>query len=168
MRYHKFKIIYNCLTNSQKKIYAAVPISEAWDSTQIKGEIARTVGSTMESRMLMGGLTGLVAAGLVKERSKGVFQRTPVDQKQSEFMERESEPDDDQQEQTMPIAATAAPTPIEKISALSTQCRALLGMLTQFISDVETTAIEVQEMFSERDAEVQTLKQLQQLLKSLN
>lgn len=61
-----------------------------------------------------------------------------------------------------------AQSPIDKISALSNQCRALMGMLTQLVSDVETTAIEVQEMFSERDSEVQKLKQLQQLLKSLN
>lgn len=169
VRYHKFKIIYNCLTSAQKKIYAATPISEEWDSTKIKAEMARTAGSAMESRMLMGGLTGLVAAGLVKERAKGVFQRVPVDQKQAEFIEREDDQNKDTPEEIMQTTPPElAQSPIDKISALSNQCRALMGMLTQLVSDVETTAIEVQEMFSERDSEVQKLKQLQQLLKSLN
>lgn len=58
-------------------------------------------------------------------------------------------------------------SPIEKIGKLALQANALLAMAKKLTADIETVAIEVEEMFSTRDAETAKLRQLQALLKSL-
>lgn len=172
MRYHKFKAIFSGLSAIAKKIYGVVPIAEAWDVTKIKMELTRTSTPT-ETRLILGCLTGLVANGLVKESPKGMFQRAPVDAKQEAFIEGADDNENDelegQGEQMTTTAHSSMPAqdPIEKISKLASQCQDILVAVSKLQSDIETVAIEVQEAFQARDAEVQKLKQLQQLLKSL-
>lgn len=172
VRYYKFKSIYNGLTVAQKKIYEATPIAESWDAIKIKMEIART-RTPIETRIILGCLSGLVACGLVKEHPKGMFQRVPVDAKQAALIEESAENSEGENEQEEGQMAetkqtkTEALDPIERIGRLTAKCQNILVLVKELASDIETVAIEVQETFSCRDVEVAKLKQLQQLLKSL-
>ena len=169
MRYYKFKGIYNGLSSVQKKVYGAVPIAEAWDTTKIKIELART-SSIVETRILMGCLNGLIACGLVKEYQNGTFQRVPIDAKTEALIEDGAEQQGDHEEEPMTEAQMkkqSAADPIEKISKLTEKCKGILEMLKELASDIDTVAIEVQESFTEQGKGAEKLKQLQQLLKSI-
>ena len=190
MKRHKFNAIFNGLTSVQKKVYEAVPISEAWNCTQILDELKR-VGHQSERGHILWCLSQMITRGLIQEPRTGMFIRVPVDGKteelaeylQDDLTEVDTQSNDNQttttnstQEYTMQndnttaIAGTAAnqsTDPIEKISQLTSQCQAIVAAVQQLASSIETVAIEVQESFSAKDAESQKLKQLQQLLKGL-
>lgn len=167
MRYYKFKAIYNGLTAVQKKIYEVTPIAQSWDVTSIKTELARTSTPT-ESRVILGCLSGLAASGLVKEAPKGMFQRVHVDAKVESLLEKQSEAQDKQPENTEVMTKPKnQAAPIEKISKLTEKCKSILEMLTELSSEIETVAIEVQESFSDQGKDAEKLRQLQLLLKSI-
>lgn len=191
MKQHKFNAIYNGLSSIQKKVYEAVPISEAWSCTQILDELKR-VGHQSERGHILWCLSQMTTKGLIKEPRQGMFIRVPVDGKAEELAdclqdataEVDTKSGNDQttiasnstQEYTMQNDNTTASTgtaanqstdPIEKISQLTSQCQAIVAAVQQLASSIETVAIEVQESFSAKDAESQKLKQLQQLLKGL-
>lgn len=177
MRHHKFQAIYSGLTAVSKKIYDATPINEAWNANQINSELART-STPVEFRTILGCLNGLVGAGLVKESPNGCFQRVRIISKPERSTEKDSaenaNPDNSQSQTSRVIGMQPTNSkekiiidPIEKIGQLAMQCREIMDAVQRLASNIETVAIEVQENFSSRDAEVQKLKQLQQLLKSL-
>ena len=162
MRYHKFKAIYNGMTTVQKKVYEAIPISEAWDSVKIKNELQRTGGYT-ENRIMMGCINGLISSGLVKEVGKGFFQREPVTEKAETIIEKEQ-----QKEETQIMPQRSNTDPIEKIANLTIKTNDIMAAIKSLASDIETVAIEVQASFEKQGKDSERLKQLQQLLKGLD
>ena len=160
MRESKFNSIFNGLSAIAKKVYEAVPMQSPWDASQIHNELHRTGSTSCDFRIMRGCLDTLVKGGLVKEPTSGTFVRIAVD--------KSNEPQTKKPEQRIePTMSTTSETPIEKIGKLASQANALLAMAKKLTADIETVAIEVEEMFSSRDAETAKLKQLQALLKSL-
>ena len=107
-------------------------------------------------------------AGLVKEAPKGMFQRVPVDAKVESLLEKQSETQDKQPDNTEVMTKPKnQAAPIEKISKLTEKCKSILEMLKELSSDIETVAIEVQESFSDQGKDAEKLRQLQLLLKSI-
>lgn len=161
MRESKFNSIFNGLSAIAKKVYEAVPMQSPWDASQIHSELHRTGSTSCDFRIMRGCLDTLVKGGLIKEPTSGTFVRIAVD-KANEPQPKRTE----KQIELTPMTNTSE-TPIEKIGKLASQANALLAMAKKLTADIETVAIEVEEMFSSRDAETAKLKQLQALLKSL-
>jgi hypothetical protein len=162
MKLSRFERIKMDLNASLSKVFDAVPAQEAWSYIQINMEISRRGRSRMEQSVLMGCIRALKDKGLVTEPMPGLFQRVAVVQKQETASAPETVPETLPQPQPMPKE-----TPLEKIAALSAKVRAHAETFRALADDIDGVAIEVEEMFNVRDAQVEKLRQLQVLLKGL-
>lgn len=177
MNQARFNSVYNGLTSIAKKVYEAVPISEPWDTKKIVSEIHRC-GTNPDPSIIAGCLNSLIAAGLVHEPSAKMFVRVPVKAKPT----REA-PADQENPRPAPVTneipATVTtkqpqakqseqPTDIlEKMSALAGRVNHVRAYLDQLASDIETTALEIEEQMAQREKDMAKLRQLQALLKDL-
>lgn len=165
MRESKFYSIFNGLSAIVKKVYESVPHQTPWDANQIHNDLYRSGTSACDLRATRGCLDTLVRCGLVKEASHGMFIRIPVDKQQPKHQPKQEDPQAEQPNESE--AMTKTESPIEKIGKLAAQAQSLVNVAKKLSADIETVAIEVEEMFSTRDAETAKLRQLQALLKSL-
>ena len=74
----KFKMLYNQQHAAVRKVYDAVPMSEAWDHSQIIGELRRVGHSMRDMSVVLGCLDTLRRQGLVNEPQKGFFSRVQI------------------------------------------------------------------------------------------
>lgn len=170
MRQSKFNSIFNGLSAIVKKVYEATPAQSAWDASQIHAEMYRTGASSCDMRTTKGCLDTLIKSGLVKEPTHGMFVRVLIEKHtptQPYQCPPASKPYTTINTEQPTMTAHTTESPIEKISKLSAKSHALVEMAKKLSADIETVAIEVEDMFSARDAETAKLKQLQALLKSL-
>lgn len=171
MRESRFHSIFNGLSTIVKKVYESVPHQTPWDSNQIHNDLFRSGTSACDLRATRGCLDTLVRCGLVKESTQGMFIRIPVERPEPKANKPLPKQDAAQEPQTEHTneseTMSKTESPIEKIGKLALQANALLAMAKKLTADIETVAIEVEEMFSTRDAETAKLRQLQALLKSL-
>lgn len=167
MKHSKFKSIYNGLSSVAKKVYEAIPIQDAWDLKAIIAEMKRIFPSMGDQNVIKGCVNTLVQSGLVEEPKNGHFKRAVVDPEES------SRPDPNldkyfvAQKEAPPWENLPDATPLEKINGLQKIAARISQDVKQLSDAIETVAIEVEDQFSQRDAESQKLKQLQALLKSL-
>lgn len=185
MKLRKEQVRVNGLTGVIRKVYDAVPMQTPWNAHEIGQELFRTGKSGVDAHTLKGCLNSLSKYGMVREPTRGYFMRLPVakpveeesfildslldelypDQESTETPEKEVAAPTQQESTTM--QTTKQETPIEKIGRLASTVQAMQSTLKQLASDIDTVAIEVEEMFTSRDAETAKLRQLQALLKSL-
>lgn len=187
----KFQSVFRNVSDQAKKVYSAVPITEAWTSAQIMTELGR-LNKTTEQRVVLGCLASLKELGLVKEPSIGLWIRTEVRTKQIHsilpYKIKDIEPEEvieatqpvetimkPKKEtivppiNTQPVAQKADPntTPLERIGGLSQQVLTIIQSLHQLAADIEATAIEVEEQMEKINKDSAMLKQFQQILKGL-
>lgn len=184
MKLRKEQVRVNGLTGVIRKVYDAVPMQTPWNAHEIGQELFRTGKSGVDAHTLKGCLNSLSKYGMVREPTRGYFMRLPPSKPVEEPTDLDSLLDDlfpDQEPAATQEKEVAAPTqqepttmqttkqetPIEKIGRLASTVQAMQSTLKQLASDIDTVAIEVEEMFSSRDAETAKLRQLQALLKSL-
>lgn len=168
----RFQTIHKSMTNIAQKVYAAVPASEAWGMSVIFSEMQRMGYPTRDIRVMQGCLNNLKEAGLVSEPERGRFIRTPVKAEkaqptlQPETQEILSMPPaklpSPLPEKSLALVPAPEPTrsPMSILSALALRCRSLAD-------EVETVALEIDEMFAAQNDNVEKLAQLQKILKSL-
>lgn len=148
-----------------RKVYDAIPIAEAWSVSQIICELAR-VGVRHDKRVLEGCLSCLAGSGLVT-KGGGTYRRVSV----NERVPAPTVPEEE--EVTMPAAASSMPpskqpaNAITHLSNLASRATELATQLRDLADDIEAAAIEVDEQFKMNGEDLQKLKQLQGLLKSL-
>lgn len=178
MNQARFNSVYNGLTSIAKKVYEAVPISEPWDTKKIVSEIHRC-GTNPDPSIIAGCLNSLIAAGLVHEPSAKMFVRVAVKQKPVREAATSQEPPYQHQatNETAPTVTTKptaakptakAPDTIEKMSALAARVNQMMVQLKELASDIETTALEIEEQMAEREKDMGKLRQLQALLRDLS
>lgn len=139
------------------KVFAAVPILEAWTMEQIKRELERT-GTTMKiaPHTVMGCLRDLKDAGLIGEpirehfRSNTKIPRTVMD---LELNDDETETPAPASEQSMPVQAPAAapkpatkPTTLETLANLSESLVEATTALRKVIVSVQTIAKQIDDV----------------------
>jgi hypothetical protein len=145
----KFDRIYNNLSSIARKTYDAVPIQSAWTTQKVISEMQRN-GVSSEYRIICGCLNSLIAAGLVKEVSKGEFIRTQIREAEKAIAAPSNDQIKPQTEETMPPKQTA-PTdiikPVQPVVAAKKSPIDLLGELSarmaQYADCVKTLAAEI-------------------------
>ena len=190
----KFKMLYNQQHAAVRKVYDAVPMSEAWDHSQIIGELRRVGHSMRDMSVVLGCLDTLRRQGLVNEPQKGFFSRVQIrDPKPTNVCEPTPHPAtcdatlevvEDKPTKEIEVATTmqikpvkAAPkmSPIDRLGALAatatvmaTKARELSDQMKALASDLEVVAIEIEDDVTETAKMADQLKQLKQLLKGLD
>jgi hypothetical protein len=193
----RFRVLYNQLNAPVKKVYDAVPATDAWDHSQIIAELRRNGHSMRDMSAVLGCLDTLRRNGLVAEPKNGLFIRVHIKEPKAvatkevlhPLLEPVQEPTiqpDNQQENKMPMSttpttmrvipkATPKQPPIERLSTLATQADAyaaeaktLAEKMKTLASELETVAIEIEDDVQETAKMAGQLKQLKNLLKGLD
>jgi hypothetical protein len=161
----RFKQVHNTLNAPVKKVYEAVPASEAWTSTQIIGEISRLGYSMRDSKAIIGCLDTLKRQGLIQEPERGSFIRVEV--KETTTFDKFIE---ETKEKTM---ATSKPVTqikqsnLDRLISLSEKANGLAAQMKAMATELENVALEIEAEIQENSTSSQKLKQLQELLKGL-
>lgn len=163
MNQSKFESLHRGQTGIAKKVYEAVPIQTAMSAPEVTAEMRR-LGSNADLRVVAGCLCTLLDSGLIQERPKGWFIRTPVRIAEPIAIPPQPEP---MKTTALRIATTTPASPIERLTAISKRVTAAMDELKAIADDIETAAIEITEQGERAEAKSQKLQQLQELLKSL-
>ena len=161
----RFKQMFNTLNAPVKKVYEAVPVSEAWTSTQIIGEISRLGYSMRDSKAIIGCLDTLKRQGLIQEPERGSFIRIEV--KETTTFDKFIE---ETKEKTM---ATSKPVTqikqsnLDRLISLSEKANGLAAQMKSVATELENVALEIEAEIQENSTSAQKLKQLQELLKGV-
>ena len=161
----RFKQMFNTLNAPVKKVYEAVPVSEAWTSTQIIAEISRLGYSMRDSKAIIGCLDTLKRQGLIQEPERGSFIRIEV--KETTTFDKFIE---ETKEKTM---ATSKPVTqikqsnLDRLISLSEKANGLAAQMKSMATELENVALEIEAEIQENSTSAQKLKQLQELLKGV-
>jgi hypothetical protein len=161
----RFKQVHNTLNAPVKKVYEAVPASEAWTSTQIIAEISRLGYSMRDSKAIIGCLDTLKRQGLIQEPERGSFIRIEV--KETTTFDKFIE---ETKEKTM---ATSKPVTqikqsnLDRLISLSEKANGLAAQMKAMATELENVALEIEAEIQENSTSAQKLKQLQELLKGV-
>jgi len=161
----RFKQMFNVLNAPVKKVYEAVPVSEAWTSTQIIAEISRLGYSMRDSKAIIGCLDTLKRQGLIQEPERGSFIRIEV--KETTTFDKFIE---ETKEKTM---ATSKPVTqikqsnLDRLINLSEKANGLAAQMKAMATELENVALEIEAEIQENSTSAQKLKQLQELLKGV-
>lgn len=170
----KFDSIHRNLTSIARKVYEFVPIQEAWDCSQVCGEMRRQ-GVSNDLRLVAGCLNSLVHTGIIAEVERGRFRRASISEKKSHpsiklvqtVVQKEGTEMALKQESAPVVAVASVVDPIERLSTLSNRVLQAMEVLKTLAQDIDTTAIELAESAQRSDADAKKLRQLQALLKGL-
>jgi hypothetical protein len=175
----RFKIIHSGLSSVAQKVYASVPISEAWSQSQIYAEMSRNSVSA-HHRVMGGAINALITAGLITEPLQGKFRRVGV----RDATEKKPAPEPEQtptneiaesramttiSAKTKPAAAqpTAPQTAIDSLGLLAARAAKMADDLRQLATDVGNAAVDAQMQMESSAEDTQKLRQLQAILKSV-
>ncbi|WP_321799720.1 hypothetical protein [Burkholderia sp. BCC1988] len=157
----KYQAAVSGLSAIAKKVLDMVPIQEAWSRSEIAGHLLRVTKSSPDAAVIDGCLRRLKDAGLIREPSRGRYQRIEV-------REREVLKVPDQRtEQTAAAADEQAVLPIDILSKIAERARSIATDLVMLASDIETAALTIEQGNAENAANLEKLRQFQSILKSL-
>ncbi|QEY62524.1 hypothetical protein FXN65_10720 [Metapseudomonas lalkuanensis] len=160
---------HECLMQGQsgiaKKVYECVPIAESWSSFQVMTAMRNLTGSTPDSRIVSGCLSTLVDSGLVKKIGRDQYQRIPVEQKQKSEEPKMSAPAKKQPEVSAAPARKA--TPLEMLGELAGEIVGMAEHMKRLATRVEDVALAVEQERESNSENLEKLRQLQAILKSL-
>jgi len=179
----KFNQIFQGLKDPIKKVYSCLPATkeqdglweaETFDASDVVREMKR-FGFPGDRRHVLGCLDSLKNAGLVTEPREGFFRKIEIrvfDSCKSENLKLEEHPQLSKKEIIMPQKEIKTDrqeeNPIDKIGLLVASAQKIRGSLKTLCDEIESVAIEVEQMFEAKSKDAQKLKQLQSLLKGLN
>jgi predicted transcriptional regulator len=164
----RFKQLHNTLNAPVKKVYEAVPLAEAWTTTQIISEISRLGYSMRDSKAIIGCLDTLKRHGLITEPDRGSFIRVEV--KETATINTFDKFIEETKEKTM---ATSKPvtqikqTNLDRLINLSEKANTLAAQMKTMAAELENVALEIEAEIQENQTSAQKLKQLQDLLKGM-
>lgn len=146
----RFRSLESGQTAIARKVFACVPIQEAWSKHIILSEVLRN-GSRVDKNIFEGCLSALLDAGLIKEPIRNHYQRVHVT--------AEEEPED----VPAPAKPTAPVSPQDPLSRLA----ALAKKLCDVATEVEELALDIEATKSNNEEELEKLRTLKTLLKGL-
>lgn len=168
------KQIIGNLTGVAKKVYDVTPITQAWSSGFMVGELFRQ-GHRVDKRTVDGVLNSLVDQGLVIERKRGEFTRAPI----RTVVSMPSIPESRDMEIPKPVQQVMTPQAIgvlspkqtdllDRMAAISGKLRDLGRDANSLAHDIDEAALSAQQRIEGASADASKLRQLQQLLRSIN
>ena len=153
-----------------KKVLSAVPIAEAWTIRQIVSEIARC-GSSPDFRIVDGCINSLRDSGLVKEPRHGYFQRVPLKEGKQD-MDGVSPPTEKSKADMVRSPAPAqskleSAEPLDRMARAASTLRSMAAQCSSLAVEVEEAALAAEEKVAKARAENDKLRQLRELLLSI-
>lgn len=149
-----------------KKVYEAIPIQESWALKDICSALTRVTKSTIDMNIAQGCIGKLCDAGLVREASRGRWQRVEVRTKvnlvkaDGSLHEVELKVDD--------AATEPERGPIAILSEIAVRLGAVCAEIKLIAADIENAALEIEGENAKNDANLAKLRQLQGLLRELS
>lgn len=178
MNQGRLKSIVCNLSSASTKVFDVVPLQEAWCIAQIIAELSRK-GQNTDHKLVAGCLDGLVKFKLVNEPVRGYFIRAHISKITPEPEISTLEVKDLKMSvvKVKPIAvATVAEaanpveeekTPLDLLAGFGPRIGVIIGNLQRLAQDIDGAALLVAEQLEVSEGKNEKLKQLQQLLKSL-
>jgi len=162
----RFKQMFNVLNAPVKKVYEAVPVSEAWTSTQIIAEISRLGYSMRDSKAIIGCLDTLKRQGLIQEPERGCFIRVEVKETATTFDKFIEETKEKTMATSKPVTQIKQSN-LDRLISLSEKANGLAAQMKAMATELENVALEIEAEIQENSTSAQKLKQLQELLKGV-
>lgn len=161
-----------------RKVFDAVPIEGPWNANQVAQEVKRATGTNPDPHTLRGCLNSLKSAGLVRECSPGHWQRVHT---HSRDRSPAAELKEVKKLMVVPKPESAPPKlpeagkngnsgnidAIGKLSAIAVAARNIGRSCNELATEIEDTALAIQGGIEANEGNLEKLKQLQSLLKSL-
>ncbi|MFT0533958.1 hypothetical protein ACMHYJ_14185 [Castellaniella hirudinis] len=149
-------------TNIARKVYEAVTPCQnhANTSGEIVAAMYKNTGSGCEHPVLMGCLKKLKESGLIREVVPGSFRRTHIKEEKPVATKPNAE-----QKNPTPKAQAKPQDSMQLLGDIAARVRAAAGTLNQIADDIDTAAICLEEKSGEDKKKLETLRQLQALLK---
>jgi hypothetical protein len=147
-------------TTTARKVLEAVPRRDAWTPHEIFSELMRLNGTAPAIHIVHGCLRRLSEDGIIKEH-KGTYTRITV-RSVPAATEGTSMPTESI------VKAVPAPTPratpVDRISALSTQLREMGGKLCKIADEIDDAAVDLASEVEQSSGAARRLAQLRELL----
>lgn len=176
----RFNEIYNSMSSVAKKAFDAVPIEKPWSASMILSEMQRNGGSS-DYRIVSGAINTLKNAKLILEPTKGEFIRSCV---KPELMEKSIvKPVINETKEEMKMSVIIAKpalaqvdkqkeqnqskTSIDRMGELSAKLSILADSVKQLATEINDTAVAIEEDIEESAENSAKMNQLKTLLKSL-
>lgn len=156
--------IEQALNGVAKKVLDAVPALEAWPLNNIIAEMRRQGSANPDYTVVQGSIAKLRALGLIREPEAGRYQLVTVKQRSAPVVSI-AEASSARQAEPAPAAKTASP--LDRLASLAEHLRALQATVGAMAQAVEEAALEVQTELDAAAAGGQKLRQLQELLRSI-
>ncbi|MEB2504620.1 hypothetical protein SB394_11925 [Burkholderia sp. BCCIQ04A] len=157
----KYLAALSGLSAIAKKVLEMVPIQEAWSRSEIAGHLLRVTKSSPDAAVIDGCLGRLKDSGLIREPSRGRYQRVEV--REREVLKVPIQ----KSEEAVNAPVEQSILPIEILSKLAERARAVATELVMLASDIETAALTIEQGNAENAASLEKLRQFQSILKSL-
>ena len=150
----------NGLQGVEQKVYEAIPISEAWNTSKIMAELKRN-GHNIENKTIVRCAKSLTERGLLKEGPSLSFTRKKDTEARPKKETVPHQPTQQTEQATMTHPAEQhKKSPMELLADLAERLR-------QFAADMDNAALEIEQEFQTSESRSAQLKQLQTLLKTI-
>ena len=163
----RVRILENQQTGIARKVYEAVPINEQWPTKQIVAELHRQ-GLVRDFSIVEGCLNSLKESGLIKEMSRGYFQRARPKVEAEKEAPTMSKPLNPVLSPADVPLSTKQTDPVNRLADIGTKLRELSKMFLGLADDIDNAALALDEKAAGNDEELAKLRQLKGLLKSLS
>lgn len=149
-----------------RKVYDVVPIRTPWTPLQIKGALAAGGHSSAELSVIRACLNDLKEAGLIREADRQMYLRTEV-----RTPLQKDQPMPQVVTSIKPAAKASSASPIELLGDLASQLKTLgeefSAKAQALAARVEEAALTIEQGLEANAANLEKVRQLQTLLKSL-
>lgn len=149
-----------------RKVYDVVPIQSPWTPLQIKGALAAGGHSSAELSVIRACLNDLKEAGLIREADRQMYLRTEV-----RTPLQKDQPMPQVVTSIKPAAKAGSASPIELLGDLASQLKTLgeefSAKVHALAARVEEAALTIEHGLEANAANLEKVRQLQTLLKSL-
>ncbi|WP_281687870.1 hypothetical protein [Pseudomonas citronellolis] len=150
-----------------RKVYDVVPIQSPWTPLQIKGALAAGGHSSAELSVIRACLNDLKEAGLIREADRQMYLRTDV----RTPPQQKDQPMPQVVTSIKPAAKASSASPIELLGDLASQLKTLgeefSAKAQALAARVEEAALTIEQGLEANAANLEKVRQLQTLLKSL-
>lgn len=159
--YSSYRSVFNGLSSASKKVYLACPKDSDFTGTEVLVNLKNNGDGSKDLAHVTGCLNTIYESGLLSEVSKGVFRYIKIKEK--------PKPKEQMPDEALPAPNETTQTAEHHPKRSALEILADLAERAESLSqDIETAAIEVEEMVNAAEAGARKLRQLQQLLKSLD
>lgn len=156
-------MLIDSLTGIARRVFDAVPIAEEWSAARISGEVSRVTGSRPDFNIVKGCLNSLCESKLVVEKQRGLFTRA----KTTKLKEAIEVPKPQEAPTPAPPPETHTADPLVKAEQMSAAVRRMASDLLAIAKEIEDLALNVEQRIAEVERDVEKMRQLQSLLKSI-